>query len=87
MYKPLPTQIGTSFEADFEKNTWTFEMQDNFTVAAGGFVIMDTAVYRDLIVAANDVLANQPPGELPEALVDALNRLNQLVEAENNVPF
>lgn len=83
----MPTQIGTAATADFEESTWTFLMPEGYSVAAGKFAIMDTAVYRDLLVAANDVLANQPPGELPDALVDALNRLNQLVEAENNVPF
>jgi len=36
----LPLQRGTSQTADFEENTWTFEMPEKFRVTAGRFVII-----------------------------------------------
>ena len=32
-------QAGRSLEADFEKNTWTFEMEGNYHVEAGDFAL------------------------------------------------
>lgn len=45
----LKTQFGTSATADFEKNTWTFEMIGSFSVTAGDFAILPTQKYQSLI--------------------------------------
>lgn len=41
----IPAQFGTSAEADFEQNTWTFEMPETFEVYAGEFAIVDKEQY------------------------------------------
>lgn len=39
------TQIATSMTADFEENTWTFLMPENYKVWAGQFAIVDKQIY------------------------------------------
>ncbi len=34
-------QIGESMTADFEENSWTFEMQEDVVIKAGTFAIID----------------------------------------------
>lgn len=37
----MEIQVGISATADFEENTWTFEMENDFSVKAGKFAIID----------------------------------------------
>ena len=42
----VPTvQFGTADSADFEKNTWTFQMDGNYGVQGGRFAIMPEHEY------------------------------------------
>jgi hypothetical protein len=52
----VATQIGTSATADFEENTWTFEMPKTFKVRAGVFAIVDKPVYDELLEACKNAL-------------------------------
>ncbi len=45
------TQIATSFSADFDENTWTFLMPENYKVWAGDFAIVDKQVYDKMLAA------------------------------------
>ena len=45
----MKTQIGDSATADFEDNTWTFEMPKEFRIAAGKFAIVPMEEYERLI--------------------------------------
>lgn len=44
----LKTQIGTALTADFEEQTWTFEMPENYEVSAGYFAIVPKDKYDKL---------------------------------------
>lgn len=44
----MKTQIGISAHADFEQNTWTFELADGYSVAAGNFAIIPFEKYNEL---------------------------------------
>ena len=43
--KEVSTQIATSMTADFDENTWTFLMPENYKVWVGQFAIVDKQVY------------------------------------------
>lgn len=47
----IETQIGIAHSADFEENTWTFLMPDNYRIAAGTFAIVDKKVYDEMMIA------------------------------------
>lgn len=49
------TQIGTSITADFEENSWTFEMSEGFSMSAGQFAILPTNRYNALIEALEEI--------------------------------
>lgn len=49
--KAIKTQFGTAAEADFSKDTWTFEMKKGYEVVSGEFAIVDKMVYDKMIVA------------------------------------
>lgn len=45
-------QIGASLTADFQENTWTFEMQDDFSIVAGKFALVPLELYyKDILEA------------------------------------
>jgi len=48
----MKTQIGESLTCDFEENTWTFEMEDNFEVTAGEFMIIPKELFKQQIIDA-----------------------------------
>ena len=50
--KTIPTQFGISATADFEENTWTFEMPETYSVVAGEFAIVDKNLYDQLMQTA-----------------------------------
>ena len=50
----LKTQIGETLTADFEEQTWTFEMDENFIITAGEFAIIPKENYDKLF----KILAN-----------------------------
>jgi len=45
----IKIQYGTSESANFDKNTWTFEMQKDYKVKAGEFVIMPKEEFENHI--------------------------------------
>ena len=47
--KTIKTQFGTSISADFDEQTWTFKIPEDFSVSAGEFAIIDKATYEELI--------------------------------------
>jgi hypothetical protein len=51
----LKTQFGKAVTADFEENTWTFEMDENFRVTAGEFAILPKEKYDALLVALKGI--------------------------------
>jgi hypothetical protein len=53
--RTVKTQFGISATADFEENTWTFEMPDNYSVWAGNFAIVDKQVYDKMLDALRSI--------------------------------
>lgn len=53
--KTIHTQFGVSSTADFEKNTWTFEMPEKYSVVAGEFALVDKKLYDQLIQSVEDL--------------------------------
>jgi hypothetical protein len=53
--KEVSTQFGTAYGADFEENTWTFLMPDNFKVWAGEFAIVDKTVYEKMLAVLKTI--------------------------------
>lgn len=47
--KTIRTQFAVSATADFEENTWTFEMKEPYQVVAGEFALVDKILYDQLI--------------------------------------
>jgi hypothetical protein len=47
--KQIKTQTGSSLTCDFEENTWTFEMDENFVMCAGEFSIVPKNEFTELI--------------------------------------
>lgn len=55
MATKLKTQIGTAVTADFEEKTWTFEMENNFSVTAGKFAILPIEKYDALLTTLKGI--------------------------------
>jgi hypothetical protein len=53
--KTIHTQFGVSATADFEKNTWTFEMPNKYSVFAGEFALVDKTLYDQLMQSVEDL--------------------------------
>lgn len=51
----ITTQFGESLMADFEENTWTFELPEGFKVKAGSFAIVPEDQYEKLITALRGI--------------------------------
>ena len=51
MKNEYSVQFGESLTADLEENTWTFEMNENMKVSAGGYAIMPKEQFEKLISA------------------------------------
>jgi hypothetical protein len=47
--KTIKSQTGNSLTADFQDNTWTFEMEENFVMVAGEFSIVPKNQFTELI--------------------------------------
>jgi len=47
-------QYGTADSADFEKNTWTFQMDGNCRVQAGRFAILTENEFHRLLELARE---------------------------------
>lgn len=45
-------QLATSLMADFEENTWTFEMGSVFEVGAGRYMILTEDEYQQIVATA-----------------------------------
>lgn len=55
--RKIKTQFGKSVTGDFEEMTWTFEMPEDFKLAAGEFAIVPKDKY-DLLITAIKGIAN-----------------------------
>ena len=55
MEEKINIQFAESLLADFEENTWTFEMNEDFSVTAGEFAIVPKYFMNELIAALNDL--------------------------------
>lgn len=53
-------QFATADSADFEANTWTFEMEGNYRVAAGRYAILPEQEYKRLLEMARAEKAMTP---------------------------
>lgn len=53
--KNLKTQFGDSVTADFQENTWTFEMEGKFSVCAGMVAILPKENYDALLTAIKGI--------------------------------
>lgn len=51
----MKPQFGESLLADFEENTWTFEMPEDFKVISGNFAIIKTESYNELLNAFTEL--------------------------------
>lgn len=51
----LKTQFGKASSADFEEQTWTFEMKEGFKVTAGDFAIIPKQKYDFLLTALKGI--------------------------------
>ena len=51
----LKTQFGESLTADFQENTWTFEMPTDFKVFAGDFAIVPKENFLELVKALKGI--------------------------------
>lgn len=85
--KTVSTQIATSMTADFDENTWTFLMPDNYTVWAGQFAIVDKQVYDRMKTIIqyvdNECSVGSMTADLSHDFVDCLRtRLDTLKEVE-----
>lgn len=56
----MKTQLGESATANFEENTWTFEMSEGFCVTAGDFAIVPHKEYCKAINNLETIIANFP---------------------------
>ena len=45
----MKTQIGESLISDFEENTWTFEMKEDFKATAGSFAIIPVLLLQEFL--------------------------------------
>jgi len=76
--KTIATQIGTSFNADFEENLWGFLMTDKYQVRAGKFAIVDKPVYDELISCLQEFATNNiMTAELKERCVAVLQKTKE----------
>ena len=85
--KEVSTQIATSMTADFDENTWTFLMPENYKVWAGQFVIVDKLVYdkmKSIIEYVNqECSVGSMSADLSHDFVDCLrSRLDKLEGVE-----
>ena len=51
----LKTQFGESLTADFQENTWTFEMPTDYKVFAGDFAIVPKENFLELVKALKGI--------------------------------
>jgi hypothetical protein len=85
--KEVSTQIATSMTADFNENTWTFLMPENYKVWAGQFAIVDKQVYdkmKSIIEYVNqECSVGSMSADLSHDFVDCLrSRLDKLEGVE-----
>lgn len=50
------TQIGEALTADFQENTWTFEMPNDYKIKGGEFAIVPKEQYDTAIQTVNNLL-------------------------------
>lgn len=74
------TQLGESASANFEENTWTFEMPEDFIVTAGTFAIVPVRQYYQAVNNLQTIIANFPSyvdiQDMKDNLIGILNSLD-----------
>lgn len=74
------TQLGVSATADFEDNTWTFEMPESFTVTAGTFAIVPVEQFNAALNNLETIIANFPLDAGMQSMKDNLISIINLLE-------
>lgn len=54
----IKTQFGVSSTADFEEDTWTFKMNNEYKVVAGEFALVDKILYDQLILSIKELTSH-----------------------------
>lgn len=90
----LNTQFGISFDANFDENTWSFEMPNDFHVTAGKFAILPKQKYQDLlrvlrivrnsIAAHPDCMPNSEFEDMVSSCDDALLSVDDTISNHMN---
>ncbi len=52
----LKTQFGSSLTSDFQENTWTFEMQNDFSITAGEFAIIPKEKFDKFLASVKEMV-------------------------------
>jgi len=71
-------QFAESLTADFEENTWTFEMPEDFRVTAGKFAIVPIEQYDPMVKLMRRVSSGMPIEIKSREEQDLYNELNQV---------
>jgi hypothetical protein len=73
----LKMQVGESLSADFEEQTWTLEMQEDFSISAGEFAVIPKEKFDRLIIALRGItssMAVHPDCTRGSEFVDMVSR-------------
>lgn len=63
-------QIGTSLTADFEENTWTFQLPERYAVSAGIFAIVPGSLYKEMLAVLTTASHENMSDDLTEVLAE-----------------
>lgn len=77
----MKAQTGTTLKADFEENTWTFEMKGDFQIKSGEFVIIEKDLFdnyqsevRNLMLSFRDKLTSKNINDTDEKMLLNLDK-------------
>lgn len=79
----MKTQVGKSLTADFQENTWTFEMKENFIITAGDFAVIPIRVLLELTTALKGIRNSMnvhPDCEPDSEFQDMVDRVDEILE-------
>lgn len=77
------TQIGTSVTADFQENTWTLKMQEDFKISTGDFALIPILRYFELIMDLKGIRNSinvHPDCEENSEFEDMVRRIDEILE-------
>lgn len=77
----MEAQTGTTLTADFQENTWTFEMKGYFQIKSGEFVIIEKDLFdnyqsevRNLMLSFRDKLTSKNINDTDEKMLLNLDK-------------